>query len=226
MRMTLAIMLLGVTVGSGSAGAQQPADSIVGACLNRDTSTAWQRISVEWSTERSWSNDSLRRALVELAKADQAVRIGVADSAKNPAFMRRMARQDSIGLAHLREIIGHFGWPTKSMVGANGASAAFLIAQHNPDIQPEVLRLMKALPPGEYQTAELAMMEDRILALSGRPQKYGTQLKPITAAGLEFYPIDSLPRLEARRAAAGLPPMNVYLCMMQGFTGRAPKWPP
>ena len=209
---------------------QSAADSIVSACFANDTATAWQMISQEWNTERpgSWSNDSLRRVLIAMAEEDQAVRpvTGYADSIKSPTFVRRMAERDSIGLARLREIIRRFGWPTRSMVGARGASAAFLIAQHNEAIQPEALRLMLALPPGEVQGSELAMLEDRIRAFSGRPQRFGSQLKPPAGELLEFYPIDSVSRLEARRAAVGLPPMSVYLCMMKGFTGRAPKFPP
>jgi hypothetical protein len=212
-------------------GAQQSvADSIVGACIEKDTSTTWMRISQEWTTERpgGWTNDSLRRVLIRMGEEDQAVRpiTGFADSMKSPAFARRMARQDSIDEVRLREIVRRFGWPTKSMVGARGASAAFLIAQHNAAIQPEALRLMLALPPGEVQGSELAMLEDRIRAHSGQPQRYGSQLKPETGPLLEFYPIDSVSRLDARRAAVGLPPMSVYLCMMRGFTGKSAKFPP
>jgi hypothetical protein len=212
-------------------GAQQSAaDSIVGACIERDTSTAWMRLSMAWTAERpgGWTNDSLRRVLIAMGEEDQAVRpvTGLADSVKSPGFMRRMARQDSIGEARLREIVRRFGWPTKSMVGARGASAAFLIAQHNSAMQQEALRLMLALPPGEVQGSELAMLEDRIRANSGQPQRYGSQLKPETGPVLEFYPIDSVSLLEARRAAVGLPPMSVYLCMMRGFTGKSAKFPP
>ena len=210
-------------------GAQKSvADSIVGACVERDTSTAWMRLSQAWTTETSWSNDSLRRVLIAMGEEDQAVRpaTGFADSMKSPAFVRRLARQDSSDEARLREIVRRFGWPTKSMVGARGASAAFLVAQHNSAIQSEALRLMLALPAGEVQGSELAMLEDRIRAYSGLPQRYGSQLKPQTGELLEFYPIDSVSRLEARRAAVGLPPMSVYLCMMRGFTGRAAKFPP
>jgi len=225
------VFLVCAVVAPGGARAQQSAaDSIVGACIANDTATAWQRISQEWNTERpgSWSNDSLRRVLIAMAEEDQAVRpaTGFTDSMKSPAFVRRMAVRDSIGLARLREIIKRFGWPTRSMVGARGASAAFLIAQHNEAIQPEALRLMLALPPGEVQGSELAMLEDRIRAFSGRPQRFGSQLKPPAGELLEFYPIDSVSRLEARRAAVGLPPMSVYLCMMRGFTGRSAKFPP
>ncbi|MGH7678650.1 MAG: DUF6624 domain-containing protein [Gemmatimonadaceae bacterium] len=206
------------------------ADSIMAACIARDTSTAWVQASMAWSNEQpgSWSNDSLRLVLIEMAEADQAARpiAGYTDSMNNAAFVRRMAQQDSMRMAQLRGIIRKFGWPTRSLVGARGASAAFLIAQHNEPIQQEALKLMQALPKGQVQLSELAMLEDRVLATAGRPQKYGTQFKPPVGETLEFYPIDSVPRLETRRATVGLPPMGVYLCMMRGFTGKAPRFPP
>lgn len=211
------------------ARAQSRADSIVGACVARAPAGKWMEMSAAWSTEApgSWTQDSLRRVLVAMGDSDQAVRQGpFADSMKSPAWTRRMAVRDSIDLLHLKAIVARFGWPSKSMVGAKGADAAFVVAQHNPSYQPEAIRLMKALPPGEVQASEIAMMEDRILAYSGRPQLYATQLKPPTGDVSEFYPIDSLGLVDARREAVGLPPMSVYLCMTRGLTGGDVKYPP
>ena len=214
----------------GQAQSQSTADSLVAACIMKDTSTAWQREALEWSYERpgTWTNDSLRLVLIELADADQAVRpaSGFVDSTSNQEYLRRMAAQDSVGLIELRHIIRKFGWPSRSLVGARGSAAAFLIAQHNESIHAEALRLMQSLPPGEVQTSAMAMLEDRLLALSGKPQKYATQLKPMVESAVEFYPIDSIARVDARRSAVGLPPISVYLCMMTAFTGRPIKYPP
>ena len=225
MRRLLVLVLSAALPGAARAQQSNP-DSVANACIERDTSTAWKRISQAWSTEKpgAWSNDSLRRVLLALGERDQAVRATGAyeDSMRSRSFVQRMHAQDSIGLATLREIVRRFGWPTKSMVGSGAASAAFLIAQHNNAMHEEALRLMKALPPGEVQASELAMLEDRVLSFSGRPQKYATQLTP----QMEFFPIDSVTRVEARRAAVGLPPMDVYLCLTRAITGRAPKFPP
>jgi len=203
------------------------ADSVVMRCIESDTSTRWQRMSAEWSRETTWTNDSLRRVLIQLAEEDQRIRsgAGIADSMQNAAFVARMRQRDSIDLVRLKEIVARFGWPTKSMVGAAGASAAFLIAQHNESYQPEVLRMLHALPPGEAQTSEVAMMEDRLNTRGGKAQRYGSQLKPVTGPVAEFYPIEDVSRLEERRASVGLPPMSVYICMMQGFMGREVKAP-
>jgi hypothetical protein len=212
------------------AHAQQSEGAIVERCITRDSATAWMRMSQEWSRETpgAWTNDSLRNVLIALALADQAVRptTGVADSMKSHAFVLRMTRQDSIGAMAMREIVRRFGWPTKTMVGARGASAAFLIAQHNVGLQEEALRLMWALPPGEVQRSELAMLEDRWRVSRGEPQRYGTQVRADTSAMAEFYPIDSLARLGERRAEVGLPPMPVYLCVIRAMMGRAVRYPP
>ena len=55
------------------------------------------------------------------------------------------------------------------------------------------------------------MLEDRVLQREGKPQKYGTQV--ITAADGRWilYTVEDPEHLGARRAAVGLPPMDVYL---------------
>jgi hypothetical protein len=196
------------------AAAQSHADSIVSACVAAAPAGKWMEMGAAWSAEvpGSWTNDSLRRVLIAIGDSDQAVRQGpFADSMKSQAWTRRMAVRDSIDLLHLKAIVAQFGWPSKSMVGAKGEEAAFVVAQHNLSYQPKAIRLMK---------------EDRMLTVSGRPQRYATQLKPPAGGVSEFYPIDSVGRVEARRAAVGLPPMSVYLCMMRGLTGRAVNYPP
>jgi hypothetical protein len=211
-------------------GAQQSnPDSIVTACMARDTSTAWMRIGMAWAAEQpgAWKNDSLRRVLLAMGEKDQAIRQGsLTDSARNPDFARRLWVTDSTNLAQLKAMVATFGWPTKSLVGAKAAGAAFLIAQHSENWHGEALRIMKALPPGEVLASEAAMLEDRLLAFSGRAQRYATQTKPPVGAFVEFFPIDSVSRVEARRAEVGLPPMAVYLCMTEAFTGRKAVYPP
>ena len=175
------------------AHSQQAIADSVNACMQRDTATAWVRLSMTWRNETAWTNDSLRRVLIRLADEDQAARsaAGIRDSTNNPGFLRRMAVRDSIDLVQLKAIVDRFGWPTKSMVGARGASAAFLIAQHNEAYLPEALRLMQEVPRGEVQPSDMAMAEDRVLTRQGRPQRYGSQLKPVTGEIAEFYPIEA-----------------------------------
>lgn len=142
------------------------------------------------------------------------------DSMQVPAFARRMMRADSANAAALMTIVDSFGWPTRSMVGTDGASAAFLIAQHNPSIQQEALRRMLALPGGQVNPSDLALLQDRVLTSAGKPQVYGTQLKPSPAGTLMFDSIADVAHVDRRRADAGLFPLSVYICMIRGMYGR------
>lgn len=220
--------LFALTMIPALAHSQSAVADSVNACMQRDTATVWVRMTMTWQNETAWTNDSLRRVLIRLADEDQAVRsaAGIRDSTNNPGFVRRMAVSDSIHLVQLKAIVDRFGWPTKSMVGARGASAAFLIAQHNEAYLPEALRLMQQVPPGEVQPSDMAMAEDRVLTRQGQPQRYGSQLKPVTGQMAEFYPIDSIGDLDARRARVGLPPIALYICMMRAYIGRPVKFPP
>jgi hypothetical protein len=204
-------------------------DSAASRCVARDTTTAWQNLGKAWATEvpGSWSNDSLRRELLALGEADQAVRTGpgFADSIRHPGFVQRMAEEDSARATRLREIVARHGWPGKSMVGARAASAAFLIVQHNGSLQEEMLALMQTQPPGEVNSSELAMLEDRVRVQAGQPQRYGSQFKPPGDTAIELYPVEDLPGLEARRAAVGLPPMAVYACLIETQLQRKVRLP-
>jgi hypothetical protein len=204
-------------------------DSAMTRCLSADTATAWQKLGAAWAAEApgSWSNDSLRRELLALGEADQAQRILLTgDSLRNPAFIQRMAAGDSVRASQLRAIVARHGWPGKSMVGARAATAAFLIVQHHADLQQEMLALLRAQPPGEVNPADLAMLEDRVRMNAGLPQRYGTQFKPPGETTIELYPIEEPGGLETRRAAAGLPPMKVYVCFIEAQYQRKVQIPP
>ncbi len=71
------------------------------------------------------------------------------------------------------------GFPGKSLVGAEGASAAWLIAQHSSHdrgFQRGFLSLMEvALAAGEAEPRHYAHLIDRVRLASGQPQVYGTQ---------------------------------------------------
>ncbi len=208
-----------------TAAAQSHADSVVQACMAGDSATRWRQVQVAWTDTlgKPWSNDSLRRRLLALASADQSVRDvpNAADSMRDSEFVRRMRAQDARDSAALVAIIDRYGWPGRRLVGPDGASAAWLIAQHIPGLQHEALRLMLAMPPAETSRTDVAMLEDRVLVSDGKPQRFATQLTDAN----EFPPIADIAHLDWRRAEAGLPPLDVYLCMMRGLTGKAVKDP-
>jgi hypothetical protein len=79
----------------------------------------------------------------------------------------------------LEGIVEQHGWPGRSLVGEEGAHAAWLILQHaiaNPPLQRRCLPLLKqSAEAGEIDPAQVAYLEDRINVSEGKPQRYGTQ---------------------------------------------------
>jgi hypothetical protein len=225
--MTLLARFLAALLGVVPAlAAAQQSDSLAARCATRDTATAWLRRASEWSTEvpGAWTNDSLRTVLIALADADAVMRrlAAIPDSMRSPAFLQRLGAHDAIEEARMRQVVNTYGWPTRTMVGARGASAAFRIAQFNPDVLLLAVYLMPYLPAREVNQAERAVLEDIASRRDGLPQRFGTQLKP---NGFELHPVDTVARLEARRADVGLPPMTVSLCMMRA-SGNEVRFPP
>lgn len=102
----------------------------------------------------------------------------------------------------LDEIVAAHGWPE----GETG-EAAWLIAQHaisRPDLQRRGLAALRA---SGAPASRVAMLEDRIRVLEGRPQLYGTQFDWGSAGRLEPNEIEDADGVDVRRAAVGLPPL-------------------
>jgi hypothetical protein len=128
-------------------------------------------------------------------------------------------RVDTENTRWLGEVLAERGWPGRTLVGEDGANAAWLLAQHadrDPARQREFLdALRSAVAQGEASLANLAYLEDRVRVHAGKPQLYGTQF---TLTGEEFgpHPIEDPARLDQRRAEAGLEPFAAYEARMRG----------
>ena len=163
----------------------------------------------------SGSSDDLRRELLALEADDDRVRARLAADgslfggyhAEMEAVHRRNARR-------LREIIAASGWPGRSRVGEDGASAAWRIVQHaigEPDFVRECLPLLEdAAARGEADAAQVAMLVDRVRCLEGRPQRYGTQLEwnDDATAMVPSGTIEDEAFVDSRRESVGLPPIR------------------
>lgn len=146
----------------------------------------------------------LRAELLHRAEQDQAAR-GVSD----PDW-ETVASVDSGNLAWLKNVVAEVGWPGRSMVGEDGAHAAWLLAQHadrDPAFQRRCLNLMTEAANGEASLAELAYLTDRVLLAEGQPQEYGTQM---TAEAEGWMPrrLRDPENVDERRAAMTLGPLR------------------
>ncbi|MFI2713807.1 DUF6624 domain-containing protein [Micromonospora sp. NPDC018662] len=118
--------------------------------------------------------------------------------------------------AWLSQIVDRQGWPRRSRVGKEAATAAWLLAQradHDPDFQRRCLRLLAhTVDDGEAEPSHLAYLTDRVRRAEGRPQRYGTQFwcGPDGAGPLQPQPIEDLQHLDERRRSVGLGPFAEY----------------
>lgn len=161
-------------------------------------------------TLMQYSNVMLSQELVAMAKNDLSVREAlVADgSLGNYGYHPRMEGVHKSNAARLAAIIEQYGWPGKSLVGEEGAWAAWLIAQHsigNPPFMRHCLSLLKqAAVNNEVIPWHAAMLEDRIRMYEGKPQIYGTQFQPNKNGELEPYPIENPESVNGRRLTVEL----------------------
>jgi len=186
-----------------------------GQCPAPDTNATWARVVRAWQSEKGlhWSNDSLRRQLLAAEREDQAGREKFGAHLHDSMYVRALNRADSSRGLWLDSVIRSVGLPTRSLVGARGADAALLIAQHNGWMLPRVLELAKRAGPGQTSPALVALMEDRARVQRGERQLFGSQFTLMPNGVFKFEPVEDVEHLAERRAASGLMPLVPdYIC--------------
>jgi hypothetical protein len=153
-----------------------------------------------------WPNDVCNELLERNEKAS-AMRMGGAwNDSVDPSNTR-----------FLKEVVQQYGWPKKSEVGDEVATAAWLVIQHTGDdlaFQKECLELLRqAVGNGEASPEHVAYLHDRILIIEKKPQIYGTQLTIKDGAFVSF-PIEDEDTVDERRKKLGLASLSSYIIMM------------
>ena len=103
-------------------------------------------------------------------------------------------------------------WPGLRSVGADGTDAAWMLAQHadrSNDLRRTWLPWLRAaVDTGDADPRHLASLTDRIAAVSGQHQEYGTIVLLAADGEIEYpLPVRDAARLDARRAEIGLNPV-------------------
>jgi hypothetical protein len=156
-----------------------------------------------------------------LARRDEDQRVRMASSPpagqyrEIPPEIAEMMRVDEDNTAWLTELTARRGWPGRTLVGEDGAHAAWLLAQHaDPESQSAFLDLLRAaVGAGEASATDLAYLDDRVRMHAGQPQLYGTQFIH-DQQGLRPWAIEDPENLDQRRARAGLRPFADYEARM------------
>ena len=126
-------------------------------------------------------NDQLRQDLLSMQEEDQRVLRELMDAGElhEEEYHPRMRAIHEKNNAQIKEIVRDYGWPGVSLVGREGAKAAWLIVQHavlDSEFMGRALPLLEeAVKNGEAEGWCLAHLQDRVLSMAGEPQIYGTQ---------------------------------------------------
>jgi hypothetical protein len=165
---------------------------------------------------------ALQRELVLMADADQEARLKW--NLANP-MPGEVAAVDKHNLVRLKQILHQDGFPTAAMVGYNGVAAAWLLLQHVPDetrLRPRWLRVVAARArSGDLSESDVALMTDRALVSSGKPQRYGSQAF-FKDGELVLRPTENPEKLDERRKSIGMMPEADYLCLLRFTTPADP----
>ena len=159
---------------------------------------------------------SYAQQLVVMEEAVEAVRSRVdylappedAVAARHRAQLALVERDNT---ERLGALLAACGWPRRSSEGLDAARRAWLVAQQGSDNLPFQRRVVRQLElavlDGEAAVIHLATASYRLAVKEGQPQRYGTQLHQVDGCAWDYYPLDDLARVEARRKRIGLPPL-------------------
>ncbi|MCI0487007.1 MAG: hypothetical protein L0229_10445 [Blastocatellia bacterium] len=177
------------------------------------------------------NNEVLRRELLAMIAEDESLREELAaDGSLFEGYHPRMKEVHRRNAARLKRMIEEHGWPARSLVGEDGAKAAWIIVQHaigDPELQRRGLRLIKeAAEGGEAPLWQAAMLEDRICMFEGRPQLYGTQYDWDENGEMSPLALEDPAGVDARRLRAGLPPLAENTECMRAEVARSKERPP
>jgi hypothetical protein len=150
--------------------------------------------------------------LIEMGAQDRAQRQAWAGGQRDAAFQKKMAADERKRQRRLRQIVTTKGWPTISMVGAEAANEAWLLAQHAPPAQLKhwVIFMRAAANQHQIKLANLASSLDRVRMYEKRPQIYGSQYTVEKDGAIQIYPIEDFANVDQRRLEMGMPTLADY----------------
>jgi hypothetical protein len=176
-------------------------------------------------------NSILRDELLAMAEEDRRVRAELmAEGSLGDGYHPRMEEVHRRNASRLTTILEQLGWPGRSLVGEEGAHAAWFVLQHaigNPSLQRRGLDLLRrAAEQGEASARQVAYLEDRVRFFEGRPQVYGTQYDWDEQGELAPHPIEDIAGVDERRRSVGLGPLAEHTRHMRESTAGSGEGPP
>lgn len=176
-------------------------------------------------------NPSLRDELLAMRAEDERVREELAaDGSLYEGYNARMVEVHERNGARLTEIISEYGRARESLVGSDGAEAAWIIVQHaiaDPALQRRCLTLIEeVVHQGEAPAWQFAYFADRIRILEGRPQVYGTSFDWDEQGEMSPCEIEDAEKVDERRRSVGLPSLAESTCRQREAAAQSNERPP
>jgi hypothetical protein len=199
-----------------SQGAKTAATSRVGKCALPDTTKAWAKDQRAWLVEpaKDWTNDSLRTALLHAAGLDakSALALKPGFTLKDASAVGGTEGDEVRALLKQRLATRGSEWPTRSVVGAAGMHAAWMLVLGDSALEAGATRRFMEAGPAESFATDVAMLEDRIRVRNGRGQLYGTMLVADAQGVYAPTHLEDEPHADLRREGAMLPALKQALC--------------
>src|SRR6267154_1287435 len=159
-------------------------------------------------------NKKLSDDLIKLsAKQQQRLQDNVTDNKSGNTLIDTIRKSREENTNDLCAIVKQYGWPTRDLVGDEGARAAFFLLRNSStsELQRDLLPvIIAAVKKGEITKAAFATYIDRLRLNAGLKQIFGTQAT-ILNDFLVLFPITDESQIDARRKQYDLPPLREYL---------------
>jgi hypothetical protein len=181
-----------------------------------------QRRNVDQEVRIASMNFCKTHAIRDISDTDS---LSAQQKAELEVLSARFKKVDNENTHWLKEVVEKHGWPTRTLVGVDGANAAWILVQHadaDPQFQRHCLDLMSKCPREEVSQENFAYLTDRVLLAEGKKQKYGTQLVWVDRK-FQPRPIEDEANVDKIRAAVGLPPLAEYLELAEQVYGGSSK---
>lgn len=212
-----AIVALSVSMPRPSAAQTRKAATAtsVGAC-RYSPGDAWVARQAEFfdDSKHDWSDDTLRTALLKAAGITASLKAPVHNGVEIAGQATPLGPTADAMIDALKKLGAVRGatWPTKSVVGAAGTHAVYLLAQHDTALGRTVLKHMMEAGPTESPAIDVAVFEDHMRLIWGRKQLYGTQFRKTPDGKVVLAAMEDSAHADLRRGNAGLPPFALGLC--------------
>jgi len=181
-------------------------------CLTQDEIKRFTD-QVEANGLRSF-NKKLNEQLNKLAaKQQERLQHNVADNKSDDTILKTLRTARETNTTELCSILKQNGWPTRDLVGEDGARSMFYLLRNSAtdELQRDLLPvIIAAVKKGEVGKASFAAYIDRLRTNAGLKQIFGTQAT-MQNGFLVLFPISDEQHVDARRKQYELSPLKEYM---------------